>query len=270
MFNLFIKKNVQNQKFQQHFVNYIRYTEDGKAVSIIVDLGLKSIAPDKNFPYCLLIKIAYDVCYNEHGLPTNEQRQQLNDWEDRIVKIAENHFPYYNFAAVTQDGFRIVAFYCPSKSSKESFEEEVKKSFGTQAAQLYFQYFKDENWEVYLKDMYPKPFQLQEIKNQSVVQQLKENGDQSDVARPIRHFVYFPENFKEQVKNYKTWIAENGFQILSEVVAEQNNLLLKFSRNDCPNFYVINDVCLPLWDYAQQLGGVYDGWETQIIEKETL
>lgn len=262
---------MQPQKYQQNFVNYLRYTEDGKTVSLIVDLGLKSIAPDKNFPYCLLIKIAYDV-YNEHGLPTNEQRQQLNDWEDRIVKIAENHFPHYNFATITQDGFRIVAFYCPSKSSKESFEIEIKKLFEVQVQTdcLYLQEFKDENWDVYLKDIYPLPFQLQEINNHSVVQQLKENGDQSDVARPIDHFVCFPENLKEQIQNYKTWLTENGFKIVSERSAEQRFVVLRFSRIDRPDFYVINDICLPLWDYANQLGGIYDGWETQIIEKDAL
>lgn len=262
MFNNLFNKNkeIQQPQHQPDFAIYMRETEDGP-ISILVDLALINHAPYKNFSTGLTLTLPYEI-KRENGLPENDQLNELIGYEDVILGIAEKNIEHYHFSTVTNKGNRSICFYISDKSKTRNFLDEIKKEIGEKASDFYFNEYDDPNWESYIQGFYPLPFQLQEINNHRVVEQLKQSGDNSQKPREIFHFAFF--NDEPKLQEYEDWLKQYEFKIIERKKLETGEIQLQFSRVDVPDYYVINDVCLPIWDKADLLGGKYDGWETSI------
>ncbi len=261
--NIYNKKN--NIRQVQHKPDYAVYQTENESVvmMVLVDLALINIAPDQSFPTGLTIHIPYEV-KREDRLPEDDQLNKLMAHEDVIINIAEKNLNHYHIATATCGGMRSVCFYISNKNEVRKFLNLIKKEIGTASGEFSFNEYSDPEWNSYLQGFYPNPFQMQMINNHRVVQQLKLSGDHSQTPREISHYAFF--NDENQMKDYQAWLEKNSFDINTVSKTDTGEYRLEFTRIDMPDYNSINEVCLPLWDKADELGGKYDGWETGIVK----
>lgn len=103
------------------------------------------------------------------------------------------------------------------------------------------------------------------IKNEEVRSVLRENGDDCRSPRAIQHYAYFPD--AKGQKTYLDFVASRGYRIDDEhnEAEGRNAWAVIFSQVQIP--IRIDSETAILREYAQTLGGDYDGWETPVIRK---
>ena len=161
---------------------------DDKPGSIMVDLGLISIAPIQDNETLVWVSVKMNNP-KENGLSTSGEIETLGQIEESLVaKLNKKHNCIFAGRATT-DGNRDFYFYFSDttlydKSISEAMVQFPKYNydFGTKA---------DKDWKSYFDFLYPLPKQLQSIQNRNVVEQLENNGDKLKKPRQVDHWIYF-------------------------------------------------------------------------------
>ena len=100
--------------------------------------------------------------------------------------------------------------------------------------------------------------------NRLAVEALEENGDDLTTPREIDHFVYF-EDF-DGMTRFEKQADQLGFRVRHHVETDDGRPGLQVYRIDIPSFERIDAITLPLYRAAREVGGEYDGWESEVIE----
>jgi hypothetical protein len=103
------------------------------------------------------------------------------------------------------------------------------------------------------------------IQNRRVLRNLEKQGDRLSVPREIMHWAYFPD--AESRRRFIEKIAAEHFEVKDAPAGpdEKGAYRVRFARTDLPSYAGIDKVTKPLLALATELGGAYNGWETQVI-----
>jgi uncharacterized protein (TIGR01619 family) len=239
--------------------DFYRLRVDDQPASIFVDLGLKDHAPLKNYPMTAYLRI-FMRSPREDGLSSQDEFDDLIGIEDMIaIKVVHKETTLY-VGRVTSNGYRDFIFYTQSPTRFEIAAKEAMINFPLYQFELGIR--EDQEWQTYLDFLYPSERDMQLINNRRVCEQLESNGDDITKARQIDHFVLLPN--LESCSTFLSSIKSEGFSIgyAPEGSNGHEELLVEFSRIDCPD--QINDIVMSLYDRAKALGGDYDGWGCEI------
>jgi uncharacterized protein (TIGR01619 family) len=272
LFNkLFGKTNSEKQITTQTRVEHKEEWEfyfsnvDDKIGSILVDLGLKKVAPIKDKPNVVWITIKMNIP-REDGLSSQEESEILGEIEDALVdKIASKHNSIY-VGRLTSAGDRDLYFYLGDTTLYDKTISEVMITYPKY--QFDFGTKEDKEWGGYFDFLYPSPQQFQSIQNGRVIEQLEKNGDKLTKEREVFHWIYFKsdsdrEKFLEKIKNDKFAIVDKG----SDKSWGEFAYRLQIKRVDKVDQNSVDNYVIYLWKLANEIGGEYDGWETS-IEKD--
>lgn len=121
----------------------------------------------------------------------------------------------------------------------------------------------DPAWSVYLDFLYPNERSMETIQNRRTCSVLEQRGDDLSKVRDIDHWAYFPEAAMRDC--YISDALAHGFLLrpTSNGVDSDRGFCAILFRPDAPAR--IDDPVLTLFDCARNVGGQYDGWETQIV-----
>ena len=105
----------------------------------------------------------------------------------------------------------------------------------------------------------------QSTKNQQIIDTLRSHGDALTQVREIDHWAYFPTGFLRAQFVVKCDSA--GFDLVStsDPQAPGQQYGARVSHRDVPGEEVMARIVGLLCDLAEECGGEYDGWETQIV-----
>ena len=116
--------------------------------------------------------------------------------------------------------------------------------------------------------LYPNTRQKQWMDCRDIYEHLVKLGDPVNVRRDVRHYMYFPT--PESRKDFQTRLKKilKGFLAVYENYDpdNENPYVLIISRKDKVEFLWIWGVISEVADLVQDVGGVYDGWETEMIQ----
>jgi hypothetical protein len=100
-------------------------------------------------------------------------------------------------------------------------------------------------------------------KNEEVRSELRRQGDDCRTARPIEHFAYFPTS--AAMMKYRQFVLGRAYSIdhENEEPKVSKRWRLAFSKIQIPDN--IDDETEALGTNADQFGGEYDGWETEVV-----
>jgi regulator of RNase E activity RraB len=129
---------------------------------------------------------------------------------------------------------------------------------------------RDPDWKVYFEFLYPRPIDFQRIHNQQVVHALTDHGDDPRLPRDVDHYAYFPDRASRAT--FRAELEEQGYRISDQAevedAPEDHRYRLSFVTHGPVDLQSIDQVTIPLWLRAQELGGHYDGWGCPIAVQQ--
>jgi uncharacterized protein (TIGR01619 family) len=235
---------------------------DDKPASIFVDLGIVHEAPVQGLPFMAYIRVFMQNARSD-GLSSSQEFESLKFIEDSIQSqpILDGETVYVG--RNTSNGCRDFYFYVARSNDWDSRVKAVMKSFASYEFDCGCR--NDPEWKTYFEFLYPSATDRQCIENRRVCDVLEKRGDLLNRAREIDHWAYFPN--ADARSAFIDGAVRLGFRLCStsEPDGPGDHYGVRISRVDLPAPDSIDDVILPLFQLAAQLGGRYDGWETQVI-----
>jgi uncharacterized protein (TIGR01619 family) len=229
---------------------------DEKFAMFAIDLGVAEEAPFENLPWLDIVRVRFEPLPN--GMPTPETNKKLYAVEDAMAEQLADRGAIA-VGRLTTAGRREIFVYSATNDA-ELIEKELTTQF--EELDLQTQATHDPQWKAYFEFLYPNPLDFQRIHNQQVVRTLAAHGDEPQVPRTIDHYAYFPS--QESRAAFRDELVEHGYEITEERAVEDggdgNRYVLSFTSFGPVDLQSIDQVTIPLFVRADQLGGHYDGW----------
>lgn len=248
----------------ENWDNYVVAVKD-KPVSVMVNIGLKELAPAKERPFAIILRIKYPEM-DSKGFPEIALADEMNAIENELEAALGRKNGAWYAGRFTQRGLREFYFYaldtvgylptCASILSAHPKYPWLVKA-------LY-----DKNWSNYFEVLYPVDAELEKMENRRIIQALQKKGDNPDKERPIDHTIYFKSDWYR--KSFLKELDLPGFK-LTEVPAEKSNagdysFKLVISRPDRPEIQHMNELTIRLRKLAVKHNGSYEGWQTYVVK----
>lgn len=249
-------------KHEENWAVYLTNIDDGAVGSIVVDLGLREVAPIASLTELLIVEIPINNL-RDNGLPENEEFKVLSDIEESFETTLSSNISCIFAGHLHCEGTTSFYFYIEEGTDVDGLLEKAIRPFKEYS-------FKnrrktDPNWEGYFDFLYPAPIELQRLGNESVIRNLSEHGDDLEKERKVEHWIYFPSEADRS--RFLDKIADQGFSVEDLSKDEDHELPYKaqISREDKVTLEATDEYILDLWQKAQDFNGNYDGWETSIV-----
>jgi hypothetical protein len=128
---------------------------------------------------------------------------------------------------------------------------------------------RDPRWEQLEKQLLPTAAEFRWNADLSVIQALEEAGDDMKTPRPIEHYAYFPDSTTR--RQFVDWLRENDFELDELLVPNDDHPKpgVKFSRISTPELDEVYDQTCLASQGAEECGGDYDGWESQVVKGDS-
>lgn len=267
LFNFFKRDASESNATTLHTENWATYLstiDDSKIGSVLVDLGIKDVAPIADKTERLIVEVNYSNA-RENGLPADSEFDKLAEIENSIeTELAKESAVF------------VGRLYCDARMDMYFyFQPDFYADSAVRKAMSRFPNYEfrtringDKDWETYFDFLYPSPIQMQSIQNDLVIRNLMEHGDILEKERQVDHWIYFAQPHDRE--KFLSAIKGKGFRV--ESMEKQDNypqrpFKLHISRNDKVTPEATDLYIIELWKIANECNGVYDGWETFIVRE---
>lgn len=249
---------------QEDWSAYLTTVDNDKVGSILVDLGLKAIAPISNKPRRLRVDIIMNSP-GENGLPTQSEFASLNDIDEKLSVTMNRNIGAIYAGHLYCQGTMSLYYYL---GNDDEFETEISESMSGFSNYKYsYKLDEERNCESYVEFLYPLPIQMQSIHNRKVIDNLRNNGDRLNKKRPVDHFIYFKT--ENDLSGFLNEIKGRGFQVVSKerTDLEEYTWSVLLRRDDPIDPESVDNYVLYLWQKAHDANGDYDGWGSTIVRE---
>lgn len=246
-----------SQKIVHDWENYIS-SVGGMPVSINVDLGLGQVAPIKENPFVVILRVKLRSP-DQRGMPGMEEMNELDKLEGRLVELLARQVGALFAGRFTQRGIREFYFYAPDTVG---YQKAINQSlFSLNEGEWLCQAKRDEKWDNYYAVLYPT--KLDQIKISSRKQLELMGVAEGRVLKNIDIEYFFQFDKKEGRNDFLSSGAVSGFKIV-EMPEAPDKLDGKFKlvlrKKEDPDFSWIERRIVVLFNLAQKNGGLFLGW----------
>ncbi|HWI93659.1 MAG TPA: DUF695 domain-containing protein [Flavisolibacter sp.] len=230
--------------------------------STVINMGLKSKAPDKSFRFLLSTGVHFSDC-NSDGFPSQAEFQKLYVISDSVKRIVDLNVSNIMAGTFTYQCDRKDYYYIKDTNNiRLKLSALYKKQFP--GYQPIINIREDASWEAYLTFLYPNEETMEYMNNEKVVTKLREAGDKLDKERQVDHWLYF-SNAKSR-DSFIVYAKAKDFKIESKETREgAKPFQLHISRVDIVDLPSISKLTLELRREARKYDGDYDGWEAFVV-----
>lgn len=240
---------------------YMAQYEKG-AGSTVINMSLKSKAPDKNFRFLLSTGVRFNDCTTD-GFPSQEEFQKLYVVSDSVKNLVNLAVSNIIAGTFTYQCERKDYYYIKDTVGiRQKLSALYKKQFPGYEPLINIR--EDAAWEAYLTFLYPNEETMEYMHNEKVVTKLNEAGDKLDKDRLVDHWLYFPD--AKSRDSFIVYAKAKGFKIESKEMSEgPKPFQLHISRVDKVDLPSISQLTLQLRREARKYNAEYDGWETIVV-----
>jgi uncharacterized protein DUF695/regulator of ribonuclease activity B len=228
--------------------------------SIFYDHGIREsidgVAPQQ----LLKVRVAFKEPRAD-GMPTNQEFQQLTALEDDLCALVQQHESIYA-GRVTVNGHR--HFYIYTSDSEDAWASQLDALGRKHGYSLALVLKPDENHEGYWQELFPTDADWQVIQDLRVLETLEKQGDDGTVRRQIDHWAYFPSQAASE--EFSQWAREQGYILAGTDTTADGKFRVRFGHEGTVELPDITSHTIALQSKASELGGDYDGWETQVCK----
>lgn len=250
------------QRVVHDWENYIS-SVGGKPVSINVDLGLAKVAPIKENPFAILLRVQLRNP-DERGMPRLEEMNELDKLEGRLTELLSRQTGAVFAGRFTQRGIREFYFYAPDTSG---YQKAINQSlFSLNEGEWLCQAKRDEKWENYFTVLYPSKLDQLKISSRKQLEIMGVSEGRVLKNIEIEHYFEF-EKIDDRTK-FLSSPAITGFKIVEMSGLpdkSKGKYVLVLRRKEDPDFSWIERRIVPLHKLCEKNGGSYKGWE-QIVK----
>ena len=242
---------------------YMAQYDKGPA-SIMLNMGMKKIAPVTELPFVLVTGVKFRDCPSD-GMPSQNEFTNLYKISDSVKATVDRKVKNNLVGTFTYQCERLDYFYLADTTGlRQQLITLYKDHFS-----LYTPYINikaDKEWKGYLNFLYPNEEAFEFMQNQKVVSRLQKAGDKLDKERQTDHWFYFSTGADRSCFIY--YAVQKRFKIEStEKTTDLNRpFKLHLSRTDKVDIASISKITLELRRQAKKCKGEYDGWETFVIK----
>ena len=243
---------------------YLAMYEKGPG-STSLNMDLVKSAPHKDLPFILITGITFTNCTKD-GFPNKNEFDNLYKISDNVQKVISDLTKMEIVGNFTYQCERLDYIYVKDTTQVRTKLTDLYKS-QFRNYKYYINIKNDENWDAYLKFLYPNEETQEFMKNQKVIDKLVAGGDKLIKSRQVDHWIYFSNiNHRDA---FETMIVKEGFKIESKEKLDKLDVPYKLhiSRIDKVDAESINKETLDLKHKAKLMNGDYDGWETFIVKE---
>jgi hypothetical protein len=244
--------------------NFYALRVDDQPASIYLDLSLADDVPAENYPVMAWLRVQMREPRDD-GLSSQQEFEALIVLEDRVVPLLAPDGQGVYAGRNTSSGCRDFYFYV---AQGHAWHAQVEQAMRASPEYRYQSGHRpDPTWNTYHEFLYPDPRTRESMENRDVCAVLEDRGDALQQPRDIDHWAYFPS--PDARDEFLRRAAAMGFENRTpdrDDDGEQEWGAQVF-RRDVPAYDVIDEICLPLYDLANECGGRYDGWECEAISR---
>lgn len=235
---------------------------DEKPASMYLDLDAVQVGPVDGLPIMAFIRLSM-LQPRPDGLSSPEEFGSLCAIEDAINEQVAGESAVY-VGRCTTNGYRDFVFYIAPDVEWGQLVASCMGAFATYTYEVGTR--GDPDWSTYFNYLYPSDRDGQSIENRRVCQALEQAGDTLKESREIEHWLNFAN--PQDMASFIDAATELGFQVRSQADEpdEDGRYVLQMFRMDVPGYAAIDAVTLPLFDLATLRNGVYDGWESVVLD----
>jgi hypothetical protein len=126
---------------------------------------------------------------------------------------------------------------------------------------------RDAEWSYYREFLYPNEERRRWMRNRRAVDALRERSDPLDTPRRVVHFAFFGRAADRQ--RFAAAVNAMGFTCEESTRAgKELSFAVRIQREDAIGLEAIHPLTDELAALARECGGVYDGWETTVLEHD--
>jgi uncharacterized protein (TIGR01619 family) len=198
---------------------------------------------------------------NPSGLPTKEEYEPARAVEHRLEGFAQAASDWY-VGRTTVAGER--CFYIYTSQTEDAWNQFVESLAAESGFQIEVTLSQDAAHEGYLEDLYPTPDDFQVIGDLHVIEALKEQGDDENIPRKIEHWVYFSD--EAAAHPFIAWAERNQLthDSTESHTTDDGKYCVRLHHHGTVQLADISNYTIALRGKAEEFGGDYDGWETQV------
>ncbi len=232
---------------------------EGTSAWILFNATAAHELPNLDLPNLLRVQFEYVQGEDGSPLPAEEDRMQdleteLEDW----ISAIGGRF----VGQVTAEGFRTLFFYV--SCGHEEAENLLRRMAVRRDMELGMRMEADPQNRVYHELLLPTPDERRRMRDLAAISELAANGDRLEEPRPIEHAARFAN--RHQAIAFANWARKNGFVVdgILSPAPEREHFVLQFHRLTAPLPENIDADTSAITHMADQLGGTYEGWQTEL------
>ncbi|MFN5374961.1 MAG: DUF695 domain-containing protein [Chitinophagaceae bacterium] len=253
----FVTHSAYSQRVVHDWENYIS-SIGGKPVSINVDLGLGQVAPIKENPFVVILRVKLRNP-DQRGMPGIDEMNELDRMEGRLVELLARQVGALFAGRFTQRGIREFYFYAPDTLG---YQKAINQSlFSLNEGEWLCQAKRDEKWENYFTVLYPTVLDRIKITSRKKLELMGVAEGKVLKNVDVEHYFEF-----DQIDGRTKFLITpeiTGFKIVEMPGLPDKSTgkyVLILRKKEDPDFSWIERRIVPLFNLTQKNGGSYKGW----------
>ncbi|TCZ71834.1 DUF695 domain-containing protein [Paenibacillus albiflavus] len=243
----------------EHWDIYLTQSNNNN-VFVRLDLGIKDSVPISGADKLVQVSIQTKSLFSK-----KMNFELLHIIEDEIGSaLTESDF---YIGVITEADMRTFYIYTIQEKKLLNTVESILSKHKKQTSDISI--VDDPEWSFYLETLYPDVYKYQWIQDRHVVEQLIANNDNQKVPREITHWLYFSDIASRE--SYKNKLDREVYKIIDETTFEEETdypYQLSISHKGTTELETIYQYTTELIKKSLEVGGNYDGWETQVIQSK--
>lgn len=249
------------------------FTKLGEDEAVInVDINLAELAPMKEIPMCISVKLAGKRILSVGDL---EELDSLEKLQREISEALKNKYGAVKAGLVVFEGQEDLIYYL---RKADDLDVTLQDIMANEERPYNLSVEMDPEWNTYFNVLCPDEYERQQIKTRNRIQLLQRMGDDIRKARSLQFLASFKEDedknrFAEMLGFLPDELGMGDFKFVvtdAEEVKEfrkaKYDKTLVFESEMNLNFGLLVAVGTMLMDMADETYGSYDGWYAPLVE----
>jgi len=234
-----------------------------KPGSILVDMGLVSVAPDKRYPYLLITGPHSENCNNKDGLPDKEDIEQLENILDATDNFITGVTAKVLAGTFTYNCERVNYYYLKDTMGvRRAIMRLYNRSYPFYKYTISIK--KDPEWRAYRTFLYPDEKMKNWMDNDKIISGMLQRGDSLSQKRDIHFDLYFRSDTDRN--SFIKFAKAKGYKA-DELLISQSKTApyeLIISKFDAVKMDLIVAMTEEIKQEMKKYKGFYNGWEAPL------
>ncbi len=249
-------------KHQESWGGFPSEFEDAPAL-ITCDLGWADEGPDPRRGMLIRVRVAVPEPDEEEGL--GPFLESITPFDDAINAELQKKLNAVTVGTILTSQWRYWCFYASRSDGAQDIVARAATKVKGVTPEVIIE--DDPEWEFFGEVLFPDEAQQRYMADESVVSQLMDNGDESDVPRTIEHLAIFAD--AKSRDKFVAWCKQNGFDVTNtskDYDEEFEGFLVEFTHVGPALTDDIFEKTSLACEGVDQFEGDYDGWQTTIVK----